>query len=61
MPKTCDKVGYPTQLSAKLALLRIRRTGKQTANYHVKRAYLCPYCHAWHLTSKSRGGRVRNA
>ena len=48
--KPCTKIAYPTETEAKWHLRQI----KQKDGEHKKpyRAYECPHCSAWHLTSR---------
>ena len=43
------KVRYPTEQDARLALAVLK--GKASAKHTEKRAYECPICNGWHLTS----------
>jgi hypothetical protein len=55
---SCGKIGYRSRADALIVLAnpRIRRSGKAKGrNEH--RAYLCPDCGSWHLTSRRRGER----
>jgi hypothetical protein len=54
----CQKVCYPTQREANKALtklLRFRAVHGKTDRMEL-RAYACPTCEAWHLTSMEWGG-----
>lgn len=44
-----NKVRYPNQKEAQLALAVIK--GRGNPKHTEKRAYHCPVCHGWHLTS----------
>lgn len=46
----CRKVRYPDRTSALLALAILRRQDKP--GHDECRAYHCPHCHRWHLTSQ---------
>jgi hypothetical protein len=50
---TCPKLkrGYRTREAAEQALRVMRQNRKLSA----RRAYQCPWCDQWHLTSKARG------
>lgn len=48
----CRKLRYPDQVSALLALAVLQRQDK--AGHNERRAYLCPHCHRWHLTSQEK-------
>lgn len=43
-----NKVRYPNQKEAQLALAVIK--GRGNPKHTEKRAYHCPICHGWHLT-----------
>lgn len=47
----CDKQRYPSGPHARWALQVIRKRGKRGDKKPV-RAYLCPHCQGWHLTSE---------
>lgn len=54
MAATCrptGKIRYRTHLDAKLALLRTTRNTDSRRAKDEKRAYSCPDCRGWHLTS----------
>lgn len=46
----CGKVRYPSRTEADLALASCR--GSASHARHEQRAYQCPLCRAWHLTSR---------
>ncbi len=46
----CAKRRYRDDIAAKLDLARIANVSKSAKS--PQRAYLCPACHGWHLTSK---------
>jgi hypothetical protein len=45
------KVRYRTHLDARIALLRTTRNTDSRRAEDEKRAYPCPDCRGWHLTS----------
>jgi hypothetical protein len=45
----CAKVGY-SEINAKIALSRLIHQDKE--GHTEKRAYRCPKCRRWHLTSR---------
>jgi tRNA(Ile)-lysidine synthase TilS/MesJ len=45
------KSPFHDQAAAKAAITRIRQSGEQRDKTPT-RAYLCEFCHRWHLTSK---------
>lgn len=54
MAATCRltvKVRYRTHLDARIALLRTTRNTDSRRAEDEKRAYPCPDCRGWHLTS----------
>ena len=52
---SCYKVRYPTRLRALIVLAKIRRQSDSSDGKLPCRAYPCPDCKGWHLTSL--GGR----
>jgi len=55
----CVKVTYPTEKSAKTALVGIiisnnRGHPHRSEPHRERRAYRCPLCHRWHLTSERK-------
>jgi hypothetical protein len=48
----CSKVRYRDAIAAKLALLSTQRN-QQRRSKDERRAYRCPDCRGWHLTSKA--------
>jgi uncharacterized protein with PIN domain len=48
----CVKVRYRDRIAALLALTRTSDERRPKAE---RRAYRCPYCRGWHLTSQARG------
>lgn len=53
---TCKKVSYRDRIAALLALARIRHDDNPRRGKQESRAYRCPECHRWHLTSLERKG-----
>lgn len=54
----CPKARYPTRVVALLALSKIQ--GKKDSRREETRAYKCPDCGGWHLSSKAkRAGRKK--
>lgn len=51
-PRSCGKVRYPDRIAAALAMARIRAVGEPRGK-DVRRAYQCPHCGGWHLTSRA--------
>lgn len=49
----CQKVRYRDHLAAKIALASTFRPDKPARRNEV-RAYRCPVCKGWHLTSKGK-------
>lgn len=47
----CGKTRYQTSAKARRALDGIRRRGNRAGERKPVRAYPCPHCHGWHLTS----------
>lgn len=45
---SCTKVRYSNHALALAALAKV----KEKSTRHEQRAYLCPWCHCWHLTSQ---------
>lgn len=50
------KVRYRDDIGAKLALAQLRRL--DGPKHLERRAYRCPKCKGWHLTSKAKPGDV---
>lgn len=48
---TCQKVRYRDRVAALLALASTGRAD-QRRDKNEKRAYRCPRCNGWHLTSR---------
>jgi hypothetical protein len=48
----CAKVRYRNNLDARIALAKLRAQDK--SGHTERRAYRCPECKAWHLTSKGK-------
>ncbi|MFA7265753.1 MAG: hypothetical protein WC054_05525 [Candidatus Nanopelagicales bacterium] len=49
---TCRKVRYRDQIAALLALAVLDRQAKN--GHDEQRAYRCPNCKGWHLTSEAK-------
>jgi len=47
----CRKIRYRDEIAAKLALLKTARKDQRRQKTE-KRAYHCPKCRGWHLTSQ---------
>jgi hypothetical protein len=47
------KVGFSSHRRAMMAVARIVANSRR--DYVPERAYLCPFCRRWHLTSQPRG------
>lgn len=52
---TCQKRRFRDEIAAKLALSHIDQKAGPRAK-EPRRAYRCPGCKGWHLTSQSRRG-----
>lgn len=50
---TCVKRRFRDEIAAKLALARIEK-GADVREKAPRRAYRCPACHGWHLTSRGK-------
>lgn len=50
--KRCRKRRYRDEIAAKLALATIQRKDKARRSKSERRAYRCPLCGGWHLTSR---------
>lgn len=50
-PPRCRKKKFPDRLAALLALAVIARADASGRAKSESRAYQCPKCHRWHLTS----------
>jgi len=50
----CFKVRYRDEIAAKLALATIQNQDKASRPKAERRAYFCPDCRGWHLTSWRR-------
>lgn len=48
----CGKIGYETEDKALRALLNTWAASDRNPQRQECRAYLCPQCNRWHLTSK---------
>jgi cytochrome c553 len=58
MTRTCRKIRYRDRIAALLALASTARGRHNRRPKDEARAYACPECHGWHLTSRrSRGDR----
>ncbi|WP_234305878.1 hypothetical protein [Nocardiopsis alba] len=58
-PRRCGKRWFRDSISAELALAAIRHHGSDRSDRMPRRAYECPACKGWHLTSQE--GRTRSA
>lgn len=52
MNGTCAKVRYRDEIAAQLALATVARQDKTARPKTERRAYRCPKCTGWHLTSR---------
>lgn len=50
----CRKVRYRDRIAAHLALANVQHADKATRPNVEARAYRCPTCRGWHLTSQLR-------
>jgi hypothetical protein len=50
--RQCRKTRYRDRIAAKLALARIHHNDEPTRPKQEQRAYRCPACKGWHLTSQ---------
>jgi hypothetical protein len=48
---SCRKRRYRDEVAAKLVLATIQRKGNSARDKTEARAYRCPSCKGWHLTS----------
>lgn len=58
MTETCKKTGkrrYRDRLTALMKLATAQRADGSGRTGMEKRAYRCPDCHGWHLTSRKKG------
>lgn len=51
MKNKCEKHRFPTELDAKIALMKIQHKDNPRRLKQEKRVYLCAECAQWHLTS----------
>jgi hypothetical protein len=51
----CTKRRFKDRLAALMAMANIEARGEDRNGKVPKRAYLCPRCGGWHLTSQGRG------
>lgn len=51
----CPKIRYRDELAAKIALANTQRA--KSSKRDERRAYRCPDCAGFHLTSKGKGKR----
>lgn len=56
----CQKIRYRDRIAAQLVLAKIRHDDKTSRGKTEQRAYKCPDCGCWHLTSMKfwRGSRT---
>ncbi|WP_433700809.1 hypothetical protein [Nocardiopsis sp. CA-288880] len=55
--RRCGKRWFKDRISAELAIANIRRYGRAQSERMPRRAYECPACKGWHLTSKTGHSR----
>lgn len=55
--KQCGKVRYARRASAFAALDRIAEQKGRVGRKRPVRAYFCPHCKGWHLTSSAKKAR----
>lgn len=48
----CTKIRYRTRVDALIALSRLQRKDSTRRAKLEQRAYRCPNCRGWHLTSR---------
>lgn len=51
----CEKQKFASRGKADRAREMIRKFGDRTGDRKPQRAYLCPFCRHWHLTSEPEG------
>lgn len=51
---TCTKRRHRTRVDALIALAAIQGRDNSTRSKSERRAYKCPQCRGWHLTSKGK-------
>lgn len=56
--RLCKKRKYRDEITAKIALSKVRSQDKSWRSKLECRAYKCPSCHKWHLTSMEKYSRV---
>lgn len=54
---TCRKRRYRDRVAAQLTLAQIAAAGAASRPKTEARAYRCPTCKGWHLTSKAQPAR----
>ena len=59
-PKRCSKRRYATDIEAKLEIARFQRMDDPRRSKLPCRAYKCPDCGGWHLTSQPEREPMRN-
>lgn len=50
--QTTGKTRFSQEIDAKIFLAKTHKRDDPTRIKSLKRAYLCQFCHGWHLTSK---------
>lgn len=48
----CDKTYFATEKDAEEYIIKLKATSKRSVK--PQRAYLCPHCNSWHLTSRDK-------
>lgn len=56
--KPCKKRKYRDEITAKIALSKVRHQDKSWRGKLECRAYKCPTCKKWHLTSMEKYSNV---
>jgi hypothetical protein len=57
----CSKYRYRDRIGALMALATVQRQDKSGRAKLEQRAYRCPTCGGWHLTSQAQRGRATRA
>lgn len=56
MKRRCGKIGYATKVDALISMahqeVAVTMGGRMSKGMAPGRAYRCPDCHRWHLTSR---------